>query len=552
MRIFNPREIKKDILKLSLNWIFVFLKSTKYLLLLLLLVTEVGFAQQGKNGHLNITITDNTTRKPTPVRVRLTQNNKPIKLLPEAAIAVMYGHWDHADGFAYQPDSSFYINGNFKMDLPPGTYQLAISKGNEYLKQQHELKVVAGKELKKTFKLTRWINTTERGWYSGDNHIHVRRSPREDPLLMSWIQAEDIHVGVMLQMGDFWATYYAQYAWGEKGVYQKNDFFLTTGQEDPRTPELGHALGLGAPAMVRSRKDYYLYDKVFDRLHELGGLTGYAHQASSFHGYRGLILDGLRKKIDALELLQFCVSDQPLITENYYHMLDLGIPLTAIAGSDFPWCGLDHSSGNASLRAQIGNVRFYTYTGKNFNYQTWKKALAAGHTFVSSGPILEFTVNDSIPGSSLNVATGTQLSINAKAFGHPDQVPLSKLEIIGHGKILGQVSVSDPKQSVSQLTINLQVPAETGIWIAARTYGKNQQVAHTTPVYISVNNGGFHSPDTAPKYLALSEQYLKELENQLEEESTNPEFQAWQYKLPLKQRINETREIIQMLKVKLK
>jgi hypothetical protein len=546
---------KKDIIaKLvsSFYRVFLFLLSPKYQLLILLLVAEVGFAQNKKNGHVNITIIDKATQKTTPVRVRLTQNNKPVKFLPEAAIGVMYGHWDHADGYAYQPDSSFYINGNFELNLPPGNYHLAISKGNEYLKQQHTLNVVAGKRLKKTYKLNRWINAAERGWYSGDNHIHIRRSPREDPLLLSWIQAEDIHAGVMLQMGDFWATYYAQYAWGEKGVYQKQNYFLTTGQEDPRTPELGHALGLGAPAMVRSRKDYYLYDKVFDRLHELGGLTGYAHQASSFHGYRGLILDGLRKKVDALELLQFCVSDQPLITENYYHLLDLGIPLTAIAGSDFPWCGLDHSAGNASLRAQIGNVRFYTYTGKNFNYQTWKKALKAGHTFVSSGPILEFTVNDSIPGSSLNVTKGALLNITARAYGHPNQVQLSKLEIIGHGKVIGQIIPGTQNQSANQLSINLQIPAESGIWLAARTYGSNQQVAHTTPVYVSVNKGGFHNPDTAPKYLTLSEQYLKELEKQLEEASPNPEFQAWHYKLPLKQRITETREVIELLKVKLK
>ena len=528
------------------------LHKAGFLLSILLLIATAGLAQNLKNGRVNITVIDHNTRQSIPVRVRLTQQGKPVKLLPKAAIAVMYGHWDHADGYAYQPDSSFYINGNFQMDLPPGTYQLAISKGNEYLKQQHELQVKPGKNLKRTYKLARWINAAERGWYSGDNHIHIRRSPREDPLLMHWIQAEDIHAGVMLQMGDFWQTYYSQYAWGEKGVYQQQDYLLTTGQEDPRTPELGHALGLGAPAMVRSQKDYYLYDKVFDRLHELGGLTGYAHQAASFFGYRGLILDGLRNKLDALELLQFCVSDQPLITDNYYHLLDLGIPLTAIAGSDFPWCGLDHSAGNASLRAQIGNVRFYTYTGKNFNYHTWKKGLAAGHTFVSSGPLLEFTVNDSIPGSHLQVAKGAMLTINAQAFGHPDQVPLSKLEIIGHGKILGQVSVDEPNQSASQLTLKLQLPADNGIWIAARTYGKFQQVAHTTPIYISVDNSGFYNPDTAPKYLALSEQYLKELEKQLDEHSTDPEFRVWYFKAPLKSRINETREIIEKLKVKLK
>jgi hypothetical protein len=521
------------------------------LLLILLFMAGVAFPQN-QTGHISITIIDSTTRQKTPVRVRLVHNGKPVQILPEAAIGVMYGHWDHADGYNYQPDSSFYINGSFKMDLPQGTYHLSISKGNEYLEQQQVLEVLPGKTIQKTYALARWINMAERGWYSGDNHIHVRRSPREDPLLMSWIQAEDIHAGVLLQMGDFWQTYYAQYDWGEKGVYQENDYFLTTGQEDPRTPELGHALGMGASEGVRYKEDYYLYDKVFDRLHELGGFTGYAHQAASFHGYRGLVMDGLREKVDVLELLQFCVSDQPLITDNYYHLLDLGIPLTAIAGSDFPWCGINHDSGPVSRFAQIGNVRFYTYTGQPFNYGTWKEGLAAGHTFVSSGPILEFFINDSLPGDHLNLSKGATVSIHAKAFGHPSQVPLSRLEIVGHGEILAQVSIDDPNQSSSQLSIALEIPAEQGIWIAARAFGKANQVAHTTPIYITVENGGFHNPITAPKYLALSEQYLEELESQLEEHSTDPQYRAWHFKIPLKERINETREVIEMLKAKFK
>ncbi|MEX2566906.1 MAG: CehA/McbA family metallohydrolase [Cyclobacteriaceae bacterium] len=552
MNKLKRKEKSNPIVKFFLNRIFLFLKKTCPVVLLMFLMAEKGLAQKEKNGHLNITVIDSATRKETPVRIRLTQDDKPVKNLPEAAIGVMYGHWDHADGYAYQPDSSFYINGSFEMDLPPGNYHLSISKGNEYLDQQHKLTVLSGKVIQKTYEMTRWINMAERGWYSGDNHIHVRRSPREDPLLMSWIQAEDIHAGVMLQMGDFWQTYYSQYDWGEKGVYQEKNYILTTGQEDPRTPEIGHALGMGAREGVRYKQDYYLYDKVFDRVHELGGITGYAHQAASFHGYRGLTLDGLRNKVDVLELLQFCVSDQPLITENYYHLLDLGIPLTAVAGSDFPWCGIDHDSGPSSRFAQIGNVRFYTYTGQPFSYNTWKEGLAAGHTFVSSGPIVEFSINGSLPGDHLNVPKGSLLTISAKALGHPSQVPLSRLEIVGHGEILAQVSVDDPDQSSSQLSIVLEVPSDHGIWIAARTFGKPKQVAHTTPIYVTVDKGSFHNPITAPKYLALSEQYLNELEDQLEEHSMDPQYQAWHYKAQLKKRIKETRDIIEILKEKFK
>jgi hypothetical protein len=499
-------------------------------------------------GRLEVQVTDAATSRPTPARVRLTWQGRPLKQLPQAAVAVMYGLWDHADGYGFQPDSSFYTAGSFQLELPPGTYQLSLSKGPEYIARQLEVQVRAGQVSRLQYPLVRWINMPQRGWYSADDHIHIRRSPREDSLLLHWIQAEDIHVGVLLRMGDFWETYYPQYAWGEKGVYQKDAFLLTSGQEDPRTPELGHALGIGASDRVRFKEEYYYYDKVFDRVRELGGLSGYAHQAKSFHGYRGLILDGLRGKVDVLELLQFCASDNPLITEHYYHLLDLGIPVTAVAGSDFPWCGQDHDRGPPEQSARIGNVRFYSYVPGPLTYNSWKAALSAGHTFVSSGPMLDFGVNEKLPGDHLDVRKDATLHITAHAYGQATQVPLQVLEIVGHGQVLGRVTADSPGQSREHLSLDLDIPAHQGLWLAARAYGRPGQAAHTTPVYVQVEGQGFQNPATAPYYLKLSAQYLRELKKDIRRVGKDPQWQAWRYRAGLEARIAQTRQLIKELK----
>jgi hypothetical protein len=520
--------------------------------ILCLISLKETYAQGKPSGSLRIDVRDGRTGKPTPVRVRLTQAGKVVKALPAQVAAVSYGLWDHADGYAYQPDSSFYVPGQFSLALPAGTYQLSLMKGNEYINQQHTLVVKPGQVLRKTYTLTRWINMAARGWYSADDHIHIRRSPGENQALMHWIQAEDLNVGVLLKMGDFWETYYPQYAFGTTGNYQQGNYLLTPGQEDPRTPELGHALGFGATGSVRYKQDYYYYDKVFDELHRRGGLTGYAHQAESFHGYRGLTLDGLRGKVDLLELLQYCVSDEPLHTANYYRMLDLGIPLTATAGSDFPWCGHDHDHGPPEQSARIGNARFYTYLNKPFSYSAWKEAVAAGHTFVTSGPILDLKVNTALPGDRLALAKGDKLLIKAEAFGHSEQTPLEALELVVQGKVVGRVTTNDAGQSVGHLTIALELTAVShGLWIAARCVGKAKQAAHTSPVYVSIDGGGFHNPETVGSYLTQSEQYLLELEQELDTHSDNPEFRAWYYKKGLKTRIDETRDVIRELREKL-
>ena len=508
-----------------------------------------------QEAHLNVRVIDAQTDELTPVRVRLSDIYGNIPPAPNEAVAIMYGRWDRAEGYEFQPDSSFYVDGEFNLNLPGGEYKLSLSKGNEYLSEKHRILLEPGESLDVVYRLERWINTTEKGWYSGDDHIHIRRSKREDPLIAVWTAAEDIHVGIMLWMGDFWQTFYSQYAFGEEGVYQRDNRIIVSGQEEPRTPELGHTIGIGAEEPVRFANEYYYYDKVFDRIRELGGLTGYVHQAATFHGYRGITLDGLRNRLDMLEILQFCAIEGPLVIDHYYHLLELGYKLTAIAGSDFPWCGRGERYGIKDAPdwpTQIGDVRFYTYVGDEFSYQNWKKGLEAGHTYVSSGPVLDFSINGKIPGDEIDISDNSTLNVTARAYGHSEQVPLENLKIIAHGEVIKKVSSSDEGQSDEYLELEFTINPDRGIWIAAKVNAGLHQVAHTTPVYITVNGSGFHNPETVDHYLDLSEQYLQNLEYDLNNPGDRLDHQAWRYKEGLEIRIKETRDVMEILREKFK
>lgn len=511
-------------------------------------------SQSVEPGKLSVEIVEAATGDPTPVRVYLRDSSGRAAPLPEEAIRVMYGRDDQAEGYGYQPDSAFYVDGSFTLDLGPGTYQLRLTKGFEYRSHIDSIQISSGGATGKTYRMQRWINMPERGWYSADDHIHIRRSPRENPHILRWIAAEDVHVGTLLRMGDFWTTYFEQYGWGAGGRYREDDHILAPGQEDPRTHEIGHTLSVGADGPVRYRSKYYLYDLLADRIHELNGLFGYAHQGMSFHGYRGMTLDVLRNKVDFLELIQFCVEEGPLAVDHYYHFLDLGYRLTATAGSDFPWCGKSrYLQEDPYWDAQIGNARFYTYVGNSFSFENWKSGLEAGHTFVTSGPMLELTVNGHIPGDSIDLKKGETLEITARAIGNAEEVPLQSLKIIAHGNILQEVKAGQPGQSRQELNLNLTLTPEHGLWIAARARADTLQVAHTTPVYITVNGDGFHNPETSGRYLDLSESYLKEIENTLEQpDHPGLDDHIWRHKEELEKRIAETREVIQRLRGELK
>ena len=118
--------------------------------------------------------------------------------------------------------------------------------------------------------------------------------------------------------------------------------------------------------------------------------------------------------------------------------------------------------------------------------------------------------------------------------------------------MLGRVTKDELGQSPSHLAITINLKSvEQGMWIAARCYGDSMQAAHTTPVYVTVDGGGFHNPQTAGNYLAQSEKYLQELEQELESQRDNPEFRAWYYKKGLKSRIEETKQVITSLRSRL-
>jgi hypothetical protein len=540
------------------GWPLLILPLAGYLIFLLVArpdKAETAPVTAGGSAHLTVTVFDDVTGQRTPARARLTDaSGKPMPA-PGMAVAIMYGREPRfgAEGYAAQPDGSFYVDGSFVVELPAGEYRLAVSKGYEFLSQEYPITLKPGQRLNREFRLQRWINMPARGWYSADDHIHLRRSPRENPLILTWLAAEDVQVGVLLQVGDFWGTYFHQYAWGNAGNYQFDGRLLTAGQEDPRTHEVGHTLSFGADAFVRSPNNYYLYDRVFDEVRRRGGLSGYAHQAMSFHGYRGLTLDLLRKKVDFLELLQFCVGDGPLHVQHYYHFLDLGFKLTATAGSDFPYCGIGPRFGEPGPQPnpRIGNARFYTYVGKEFGFERWREAVRDGHTFVSSGPILELEVNGQIAGTELAVAPGTKLAVTARAWGHARQVPLENLEIVVHSQVVRTVTAQDPGQTPEHLSIQFELPAEKGFWIAARCQAGRLQLAHTTPVYVTVNGGGFHNPRTAPENLELCEAYLKELEEVVRQPDQRPEYQAWRYRKEIDARIAQAREVLAALRTKL-
>jgi hypothetical protein len=355
---------------------------------------------------------------------------------------------------------AFFERGRFHMDLAAGTYRLLASKGPEYVAIDRTFTVDGRTQVRADLK--RWIDMGARGWHSGDCHVHFARpAERANAQAQQWAQAEDLHMTNILRMGDAETTYFEQYAFGRAGRFLFSGGALVPGQEDPRTSVMGHTMHLGIQAPVRNPDDYYLYAPVFDATRKQGGVAGYAHvNRELFTVRRDMSLNIPRGKVDFAEIAEFGSVKPDL----YYEFLNLGFRIAAAGGSDAPWGGT------------AGDARTYVYTGSSrFSPDAWLAGLRQGRTFVTTGPLLDFTVEGRLPGDEIQARKGEPVVIRAKvSAGYSSKAP-GRIEIVGNGDVL---------RSSESGEIEFKLLAARSLWLAART-----RDAHTSPVYLVVEGG---------------------------------------------------------------
>jgi hypothetical protein len=370
----------------------------------------------------------------------------------------------------------FFVKSGFQIELPAGDYRLVVNKGLEYTPVERTIKMERAAR-RETVTLSRWVDMAARGWFSGDDHVHIERAtPDGNRNALLWAQAEDVRVCNVLLMGDAKEIYYRQYAFGPGGRAQQNATWLVPGQEEPRTAHLGHTLHLNVAAPARGASAYYDYGPVFAR-HRERGLSGFAHVGRRrwfFQADRGLTLLAPAGLVDFVEIAQMGYIG----VDRWFEFLNLGFRLTAMAGNDVPWGGT------------IGSTRVYAHTGTQFDPDRWFEAVRQGRTFVTTGPMLEFAVNGKLPGTVLPARKGDRLRVEARAWGaNPGARPV-RLKLVSFGDVLNEVAGD------GALELSMEVPVTRSLWITASCETNPKQLmdvpgyfsgAVATPVYVEMD-----------------------------------------------------------------
>lgn len=514
------------------------------ILLLLAITLSHGANLYAQSTTLNIEIRDKGTGQIVPARVEVV-DDKGNYFVAEDALLVG-GDCDMSDEGAsltdlkstlksftdriqnaYSNSTQFYSSGISKILLPKGIYTLSIFKGPEY-NISHDTINFDGKTKTHAVELSRWINMPENGWYSSDDHLHIPRPVKElNPYISKMMQAEDIHVANLLQMGKLANFSIAkQLAHGPEGIYQVGNYILAAGQENPRSHFLGHTITLGAKKAINNPEKYLIYKYVWEEAVRQGGINGFAHANQQEGNYLALSAhDGLavilpHNLTHFMEVLQFNEGNYDL----WYDVLNLGFKVAPTAGTDYP-CGGSNIPGRE---------RFYTKLGEGLNYDSWIHGVRKGRTFVTNGPMIEFNVGNKDIGGETSLTKADSIKVVGRVIVNPNTDFIDIVEIIHNGNVIKRISGLDGQREVK---FDFKVLVKNNSWFAMRGYGykkselnklfertdplffswgSNSTFCHSAAIYVTLPNT--ENPEKA-KVASLWLNRLTDMENLLSEKN---------------------------------
>ena len=399
----------------------------------------------------------------------------------------------------------------FSLRLAPGVYTVRAERGKEYVPCVRRI-TIETERLSVELPLRRWADMASRGWYSGDVHVH-----RQIVDLPSAMLAEDLNVALPLS---YWAM--------EAGKAP------TSPREEPQIMA-GGLIKVDDTHVIYPVNTEYEIMRVEGQDCLLGAILVLNHKTPLDVGAppvkpvaelarrQGALLD-LEKHTWPWSVALVPVLDIDLfeLANNHVWQTSFGLPKWGLDSApqymhleqnvngfteqgwiDFGLqtyyalvnCGfrLRVSAGTASgvHPVPLGFSRVYVNLPKGFSYEDWIAGLNAGHSFVSTGPLLDVTFNRSPPGSMFRFGEKQVAAIQVKGVALSRR-PLERIEIIVNGRVRETV-VPENKHDVGTeyaSPIETTIDGERSFWVAVRCYENHPwgrvRFAHTNPVYADI------------------------------------------------------------------
>lgn len=308
----------------------------------------------------------------------------------------------------------FYTAGSYQVEAPAGRMTIEVTKGFEYLPVTQEVTVRPGETVEVRIPIKRWINPGARGWFNGTTHAHMNyggnfRNTPEHLMLMG--RAEGLNIVDDLVASKDNRVLDWQYFRKGGGAYPGSDLpgkLMLIFGEEYRPPFWGHVSytglkdhlispfltgyeGTGLDSLYPSNSD------MFEKARAQGAVTGYVHAFGTegdplYHDLGGAKAFAVDLALGLIDFLEWqTVTRGSLIPA--FHAWNNDFHVAPVGG--------EHTVGNSQDRRLVGLTRTYAYLGSDFTMHGWLNSLRQGHTYMTSGPLMEFHVDGKMPGDAI-------------------------------------------------------------------------------------------------------------------------------------------------------
>jgi hypothetical protein len=399
----------------------------------------------------------------------------------------------------------------FQAELPPGTYRLTAERGKEYLPATLEIEVLANAQSTFKLQLVRWISMADRGWYSGDTHVHLpldrcTAAQRSEDLnvaipLTYWVtdtahtparnnKVEDPAVSELIQVGPdsvIWPINTEYEIFSVDGQQHTLGAFFAINHRTPlelTVPPIGAAIRAARAegALIDLDKHNWPWSMMVP---VVGGVDLY--ELSNNHVWRTEFLFGTWYPEYIGEYMQIPVDANGAYDErgwlefgfrNYYALLNCGLKIAPTAGT-----------ATGVHPVPIGFGRVYVELENGFDYDRWIEGLKAGRSFVTTGPLCEIKIGGESPGQTLEIESGNSVDVSGSIASLE---PIDRVEVIVDGEVVAEWDPQSTPQSDGTWRSSLErsVLIERSGWIAVRCFERRAderpRFAHTGPTYLEV------------------------------------------------------------------
>ncbi|MGH9658138.1 MAG: CehA/McbA family metallohydrolase, partial [Bryobacteraceae bacterium] len=338
---------------------------------------------------------------------------------------------------------SFHTGGEFTVEVPPGPVAIEAVRGFEYKPATATFEVRAGQTTEGVIRMERVFDFAQKGWRSASTHVHMNYGGNlhNTPANLRYMaRAEGLDLVMDLVANK------------DNRILDHQFFGRDTPEihfgEEYRPPFYGHVFFLGLRDHLISpfttgyegtaiESLYPSNTDMFRKARAQGAINGYVH---AFYGdndplnaelgvAKAFPVDVALGTVDCVEWSGSSRSSLKV----WHHALNNDFAVTPTGGED--------SITNLHRTKLIGSVRTYAHTGGDARLDLWLDALRKGHTFFSTGPLVEFRINNSLPGESVRLpAGGGTVTMEAMV---ESIAPLSTVVIHRNGEVFRKLPASN-------------------------------------------------------------------------------------------------------------